>query len=297
MTENEGSGRQGLRHFPTPPRDFDPFAATDVDMKRHGLPVRPDPGAKPGLAAQWEALFDRAAARYRDFEHLELRPDTTTPAKTRQRTPAPAPPLDLLPQYSCGYEFDSPDDPFISLFVTWTVPDIAFNPLPNPNPDSAHNHFHTFVGLGYVDVHVEMTVNAAQNVTSQLVAEVPGIGPINMQVRPGDVLSASLCMEAPTAYLFLANETTQQTVNFSAYTPFPPAAFINAGVTRGDYDEPPEPLASFGAVYFDDISAATTNGNPLLTSGDAVTMVDQNGATLASPVLLNANAFKCVCEA
>lgn len=75
----------------------------------------------------------------------------------------------------------------------------------------------------------------------------------------------------------------------------PPAVTINAGVTRGDYTLPVDPLAHFGIVYFDDIRAATTTGNPLLTSGNAVTMVDQNGATLASPVVLNNNAFKAVC--
>jgi len=51
MTEQETPGRKGLRHYPTPPRDFDPFAATEEDMKRHGLPLRPNPRAKPGLAA------------------------------------------------------------------------------------------------------------------------------------------------------------------------------------------------------------------------------------------------------
>jgi hypothetical protein len=69
---------------------------------------------------------------------------------------------------------------------------------------------------------------------------------------------------------------------------------INAGITRGDFTQPLDPLASFGAVYFDEISAYTTSGSRSLTSGDAITMVDANGATLARPVLLNDYAFKTV---
>lgn len=284
MTEEEAPGRKGLRQYPTPARDFDPFAATEEDMKRHGLPLRPDPGAKPGLAALWERLWERQAARYRGFDHLEPRPDTTTAAK---KTPA----LGIDPLWSCGYSLDSTGDPFISLFITWTVPDLQFV----LNPWGPWDNFHTFVGLGFLDVHVEMTVDSGQNVASQIWAQ--AVGNINLPVRPGDVMSASLCLENGTAYYFLANETTSKTMNFVVDTGWPPAMNINAGVTRDAYTPPVEPLANFGVVYFDDISAATTSGNPLLTSGTAITMVDQNGATLASPVKLNDYAFKAVCAA
>jgi len=289
MTEQETPGRKGLRHYPPPPRDFDPFAATEEDMKRHGLPLRPDPHARPGLATMWETLFEPLAIRYRGFDHLELRPDTTAGAKKRITSPA----LGLDPLWSCGYSLDSPPgDPFISLFITWTVPDLQFS----LNPYGPLDHFHTFVGLGFLDVHVEMTVDSGQNVTSQLWAQ--DVGLINLPVRPGDVISGSLCLEtnpAGTAHYFLANETTSQTMNFMVNTGFPPAVSINAGVTRDDYTPPVEPLAHFGVVYFDEIRAATTTGNQLLTSGNPVTMVDQNGTTLASPVKLNDYAFKAVC--
>jgi hypothetical protein len=141
-----------------------------------------------------------------------------------------------------------------------------------------------------------MTVDSAHNVTCQLWAE--AIGNINLPVRPGDVISASLCLEtneAGTAAYFLANETTSQTISFSVDTGFPPAVTINAGVTRSwPLNQPFPPLASFGVVYFDEISAFTTSGTRSLTSGDAITMVDQNGSTLARPVRLTDYAFKAV---
>lgn len=283
MTKKQTPDGKKVRLYPPPSKDFDPFAATKKDLMRHGLPLRPDPQTQPGMAALWE----RQAARYRSFDHLELRPDTTTAAKKIVTAAALGPD----PIESCGYQLFSSSAPFTALFVTWTVPDLHFTPSP-----VGVNHFHTFVGLGFLDVHVEMTVDSAQNVTSRIWAE--SIGLINLPVRPGDVISGALCLQtnqAGTAAYFLANETTSQTINFAVDTGFPPAVTINAGVTRSSpLNQPFPPLASFGVVYFDEISAYTTSGPRSLTSGEAITMVDRNGRTIAKPIRLNGFAFKTV---
>ena len=282
MAGKQTLGGKKLHLFPPPSKDFDPFAATEKDLMRHGLPLRPDPHAQPGMAALW----DRLAARYRHFDHLEPQPDTTTAAKKAIVAPALGPD----PIESCGYQLFS-SAPFTALFVTWTVPDLHFTPSP-----AGVDYFHTFVGLGFLDLHVEMTVDSSQNVTSQIWAQ--SIGNINLSVRPGDVISGSLCLQtnpAGTASYFLTNETTAQTINFTVDTGFPPAVTINAGVTRSwPLDQPFPPLARFGVVYFDEISAYTTSGPLSLTAGQAITMVDQNGRTLASPVRLTDYAFKTV---
>jgi hypothetical protein len=283
--------KKEIRLYPPAPQDFDPFAATKRDLMKYGLPLRPDPHKEPGMAALWE----RQAARYRSFEHLEPRPDTTTANK--KRLPAKiaagaAPAFGPDPIESCGYQLFSPSAPFTVLFVTWTVPDLRFS----PGQFDPIDHFQTFVGLGFLDVHVEMTVDSAQNVTSKIWAQ--GVGDVNLPVRPGDVISGSLCLQTNgKAAYFLANETTAQSISFAIDTGFPPAVTINAGVSRsGDASQPPffHPLASFGVVYFDEISAYTTSGSRSLTSGDAITMVNQNGTILARPVRLNDYAFKTV---
>jgi hypothetical protein len=97
-----------------------------------------------------------------------------------------------------------------------------------------------------------MTVDSEQNVTCELWAD--GAGGLNLPVGPGDVISATLCLET----------------------------------------NPQGTAARFGAVYFDDISTFTTSGPMSLTSGSAVTMVDEGGSTLAEPVALNDYAFKVV---
>jgi hypothetical protein len=282
MTGPEIGGKTGVRLRPPPPKGFDPFNATQDDLDRHGLPLRPDPRTRPGEAALWE----RQARRYRGFEHLEAEFDSTTADKKTVVASALGP----APIESCGYHLTSLTAPFTVLFVTWTVPNLRFAPSP-----LGINRFHTFVGLGFLDVHVEMTVNSAQNVTSQVWAQ--SVGQINLPVGPGDVISGSLCLDtnaAGTAHYFLANETRGQTMNFSVDTGFPPAVTVNAGVTRGDLNQPVHPLARFGTVYFDEISAFTTSGSRSLTSGEAITMVESNGATLATPVRLTDFTFKTV---
>ena len=284
MSESEAAGGKQVRLHPAPPKGFDPFAATDADLKRHGLPLRPNPDTQPGMAELWQRL----ARRYQGYEHLEPAPDTSTAGK-RQR--AAGGPFDPDPLESCGYSLASTSAaPFTAIFVHFTVPDLHFSTSP-----FGPNQFHTFVGLGFLDLHVEMTVDATQKVTSQLWAE--AVGNINLPVRPGDVISGALCLDTKppgTAHYVLANETSGQTMNFSVDTGFPPAVSINAGVTRDGWTQPNPPLARFGTVYFDEISAYTTAGSRSLTAGDAITMVDQNGATLARPEVLTDYAFKTV---
>ena len=96
------------------------------------------------------------------------------------------------------------------------MPDLYFI----PNQFGPFDNFHTFVGLGFLDVHIEMTVDSGQNVISHLWAQ--DAGNINMPVRPGDVMSGSLCLETNgTAYYFFANETSKQTMNFSVNAGYP----------------------------------------------------------------------------
>jgi hypothetical protein len=66
---------------------------------------------------------------------------------------------------------------------------------------------------------------------------------------------------------------------------------INAGISRGVTQNPFNPLADFGTVYFDELTAFTTSGTRQLVDGTATSMVD-NGVTLARPVRLNDFAFR-----
>jgi Peptidase A4 family len=280
--------------FTPAPKQFDPLTASRVDLARHGLPQRPD---QPGPAALWE----KRARRYRGFEHLrpELIPGEATGGATGGATgkttgtapagaPGATPAAGLLPALvTAGFELTS-EAPITIFSGNWTVPDL------NHAPSDFPNHFHTFFGLGFLDVHVEMTVDAAQNVTSLI--RIHTGAQVAMSVRPGDLISATLCLQtdaAGTASYFLANETTEQATNFTIATGFPPAHGINAGITRDStFNGPPDPLAKFGVVYFDELSAFATAGQPRLPNGGATTMVDLNGTTLARPEKLTDFTFR-----
>ena len=273
---------KGVRVFPPPPKGFDALAASKTDLARHGLPPRPDPRTQPGPAALWEKI----ARRYKDFDHLE--PKLLAPGKPTEPVAAG---FGLPALVSCGFELSFPA-PITILSGTWTVPDLNHSPTPEQFP----NHLHTFFGLGFLDVHVEMTVDVAQNVTSLI--RIHTGAQVALPVRPGDAISATLCLQtdaAGTAAYFLANETTSQTVNFTIETGFPPAHAINAGLTRdSQFNGPPDPLARFGVVYFDELNAFATSGHPRLTDGLSTTMVDSNGRTLAVPQRLTDFTFKVI---
>ena len=44
---------------PLPPDGFDPRAASALELRRYGLPPRPDPAVRPELAAVWDEVFSR----------------------------------------------------------------------------------------------------------------------------------------------------------------------------------------------------------------------------------------------
>ena len=273
---------KGVRVFPPAPKGFDALAASKTDLARHGLPQRPDPRTQPGPAALWE----QRARRYQGFEHLE---PELVPAD--EPTEPVAAGFGLPALVSCGFELFF-GAPITILSGTWTVPNLNHSPTPGGFP----NHLHTFFGLGFLDVHVEMTVDTAQNVTTLI--RIHTGAQVALPVRPGDAISATLCLQtdsAGTAFYGLVNETTSQTVNFTIETGFPPAVAINAGITRdSQFNGPPDPLARFGVVYFDELQAFATNGTPRLTDGVPTTMVDSNGSTLAVPQRLTDFTFKVI---
>jgi Peptidase A4 family len=281
MTDNFRPEKGELRLLPPAPSGFDPFTATAGDLARYGLPRRPDVATEPGLAALWE----QKASQYRNFEHL------APVARPRPRALSPAASgLGPDPIDSCGYSLTTSSGPFTSLFITWTVPDLQFD-------DDAFgiNSLHTFAGLGFLDVHVQLSVDLSQSVTCVLWAE--AVGDVGLSVRPGDVISASLCLNTNsegTAAYFFTNETTAQTMSFSVDTGFPPAVTVDAGVTRDDVIRSGQSLARFGSVYFDSISAWDSSGHQSLLSGQVINMTDTTGAVLANAYELTDYAFKVV---
>jgi hypothetical protein len=282
MTTGKSSPVAGLRTFPPPAVGFDLLAASQRELTHHGLPQRPDPHAQPELAGVWE----ERAQRYRWFEHLQ--PEVAAPVT--EVTPTPLA-FGLAPLFSCGYELFDASAPITMLLGTFTVPHLVNSPH-----NGLPNDVRIFFGLGFLDLHVEMTVDASGNITTAV--RIHSGAQVSLLVVPGDVISATLCLQdnsAGTAFYGIVNETTKQTVNFSLDTGFPRAVRINGGISRGSqFGGPPDPLAKFGIVYFDEVIAYSTKGTRYLTNGVATSMVDQGGTTLAIPQRINDFTFKLI---
>ena len=54
ISEN-AAGR--IRTYPLPPATFEPRAASPHELRRYGLPQRPDPAIRPQLTARWDEVF------------------------------------------------------------------------------------------------------------------------------------------------------------------------------------------------------------------------------------------------
>lgn len=263
-----------------PPRGFDALTADREELARLGLPLRPDPQTQPGLAALWEQL----AVRYRGFDHLQA----TVPQPSQVETADRPQTTNLHPIEHCGYSLTSFTAPFTALILTSTVPSLRYVQSPH-----GPTRLRTFAGLGFLDIHVEMSVDPAQNVTASITAV--GVADVGLPVQPGDVIRATMCLNTASpgrATYVLANETRQQTVNFGFDSHFPPATTVQVGISRGYANAPRNPLAGFGLVYFDEISVYSTSGSRSLTAGQPVSMVDQNGRTIARPQRLTDFTFR-----
>lgn len=130
------------------------------------------------------------------------------------------------------------------------MPDLVYTPSP------LNNNFHTFVEIAFfADVHVRMSVDAAQHVTGEVRVN---DAPVNLPVMPGDAMSAVMCINTQpsgsTVFYGVANETRGQTVNLStSNTQGLIPISIDAGITLDLIDNNPtlNKVPRFRVVYFD----------------------------------------------
>jgi hypothetical protein len=54
-----GTASGSVRTHPLPPKGFDPHTASALELRRYGLPQRPDSALHPKLAKRWDEIFSR----------------------------------------------------------------------------------------------------------------------------------------------------------------------------------------------------------------------------------------------
>jgi Peptidase A4 family len=247
-----------VRIHPMPPEGFDPRAASPLELRRYGLPQRPDPAARPELAALWDETFSR------DLTYIspvlqpaqDLLPGIGRPDRLRQDVTLPH------PYWSGGVVHAPVGQPLGWVTGRWNVPDVA------PPADGPGN-WYSFAWIG-----IDGTADVTQIGTVQSVSANPD-GTLSKQcyavcewwpllwkvvtnfpVSFGDTVSGLICMLSLTeAEYSMVNLTAGLYTGFRILTP--PGGTVSAENQAEWILEHPgvkgasAQLPNFGEIYFD----------------------------------------------
>ena len=189
------------RTHPLPPDGFDPRAASARELRRYGLPRRPDPAVRPQLAARWDEIFSRKITYITPaFRPLaELLPGV----KRRRRRPR----RDLVtvpnPTWSGAVVHATGSETFTWVLGQWNVPDVA----PGAGGKGAQYTF-AFIGIdGNTDVTQIGTIQSVSTATNGSLSKncyavfewYPNSWSAitNLPVSFGDTMIGLICMEFP----------------------------------------------------------------------------------------------------
>ena len=278
-----------VRTHPLPPVGFDPRTASPRELRRYGLPQRPDASRRPQLAALWDKIFSRKLTYITPtFQPLEellpgvrshgpLRPDLVTVTHNF---------------WSGCVVHAAPGQTFTWVLGQWNVPDVQ-PPVTGPGT------WYSFAWIG-IDGNSDVTqIGTVQSVTSD------GHGKVgrscyavfewfpnnwtaikNFPVNFGDTMIGLICLESTTeAWANLVNVTSGLHVAFPFSAPSSITSQENQiewimerpGVT-GQSDQ----LPNFGEIYFD--SAMGGRGLDFLADAGTDTVIDmvRNNVTVAT---------------
>lgn len=278
-TANPESAFARVRTYPLPPAGFDARTVSPLELRRYGLPQRPDASQHPELASLWDRVFSR---------------------KLTYITPTFQPIGELLPGVQPRGHFD----PALSTFTTlnwsgcvvhaaanqkftwvhgvWNVPDVQ-------PPAKGQGLWYSFawIGIGKSNIAQIGTVQYVStdkqgNVSTGCYAAFEwwpnNWTPIgNFPVNFGDTVNGLICLQSATeASANLVNVTTGLSVSFDFSAP--------SGMASDDEDQVewimelpgysganPQ-LPNFGEIYFD--SALGGGGLDLVVNAGTDTVLN-----------------------
>jgi hypothetical protein len=284
-----GTAGGSPRTHPLPPKGFDPRAASARELRRFGLPPRPDPAIRPQLAARWDEIFSRKITyitpAFRPLE--ELLPFIKRRGRPRRD-------LVTVPNatWSGAVVHATGSQTFTWVLGQWNVPDIA----PAAGGKGAQYTF-AFIGIdGNTDVTQIGTVQSVSTATNGSLSKscyavyewFPNSWSAitNLPVSFGDTMIGLICMESPTeAFFSLLNVTSGVHAGFVFDAPAGTVSLENQAewiLERPDVSGVNPPMPNFGEIYFD--SAMGGHGLDFLADGGSDTAINMvvNGATVAT---------------
>lgn len=281
-----------VRVFDTPPRDLDPFSASDEVLLRHGFPRRPDPDVEPKLARLWT----RAMGRSPRYTKAELAIDEVMSRRDPLRRGEGA---DFGPSGWGGAVVDVGTlgfgEPANTVYARWQVPAIW---SPSGATDDLTVGF--WVGIDGAGNSQVLQAGTAATVSTDGHARYwawtewytdkykdPSVAVTNFIVDPNDVVTFLVCAPRPDhGFVSLFNETTRQatSVGIDARPGITSAGAYTECIVEGASDE----LPVFCPVTFNSYSAGTHNHAFDLVPGGYATNIGGSStaltaASIASP--------------
>jgi Peptidase A4 family len=284
-----GTAGGKVRIHPLPPKGFDPRTASARELRRYGLPQRPDPVIRPQLAARWDEVFSRKmtyiAPTFRPLE--ELLPGVKR--RTRPRRDVVTVPNST---WSGAVVHATGSQTFTWVLGQWNVPDVA----PAAGGKGSQYSF-AFIGIdGNTDVTqigtIQSVSTAANGSVSKSCYAVYEWFPnswsaiTNLPVSFGDTMIGLICLDSPTeAFFSLVNVTSGIHAGFIFDAPAGTASLENQAewiLERPEVNGVNPPMPNFGEIYFD--SAMGGHGLDFLADGGTDTAINMvvNGATVAT---------------
>ena len=279
-----------FRTLPAPPDGFDPRTASPEQLRRHGLPERPDPAVRPDLADRW----DRAFSRKLTYITPELRPiQEVLPGFQQAERPRAAvqPEVRVTNSIWSGAVLHSADESqkFGWVSGTWTVPDVA-------HAGSGSETDWSLVWIGIDGINDVTQIGTVQSVTSWGLKQCYAIQEwwpagwqviTNLPVTFGDTMTGLICMTSLTeAWFNLINVTSGQAVTGVALNaPGTTTSQENQAewvVERPGIDGTAARLPRFGDVFFDGAQAG--RGLQFVADAGSDTIIDmvEDGVTVAT---------------
>jgi hypothetical protein len=278
-----GAAAGGVRTHPVPPKGFDPRTASARDLRRYGLPQRPDPAMHPKLAARWDEIFSRKITyitpTFRPLEEL-------LPGVKRRGRPQRDSVTVTNPTWSGAVVHATGSQTFTWVLGQWNVPDLA------PAAGGGGQYTFAFIGIdGNTDVTQIGTVQSVSGASKSCYAVYEWYpnswsAITNLPVSFGDTMIGLICLDSPTeAFFSLLNATSGIHAGFVFDAPAGTASLENQAewiLERPEVGGVNPPMPNFGEIYFD--SAMGGHGLDFLADGGTDTAINMvvNGATVAT---------------
>ena len=293
-----------MKTHPLPSAPFDPRSASPTELRRYGLPQRPDASIRPDLAALWDEILSH--------ELTYLTP-TFQPVEMLLPGIEPRGPLRLDLAAVTNHTWSGcvvhapPSQTFTWVLGQWNVPDVQ-------PPTTGSGKWYSFAWIG-----IDGTSDLTQIGTIQYVSR-DGNGNIskecyavhewwaaatpspwqvinNFPVNFGDTLIGLICMESTTeAWASLINVTTGVHISFDFSAPDNTASQENQIewiMEVPEVKDVAQQLPNFGEIYFD--SAQGGRGLDFLADAGTdtvINMVDGNNATVATTTVETTTLIK-----